>query len=137
MDYLHSFAISAAGMGLEVAAMNLATATTVSAPGTPAYQPMRVTARAASTFVSLVSGALAASEPPSVTVEPAQVGARMVYEPGHPLADARGFVAHAPVDPATEMVTLMTALRSYEANVAAMSTARSLALKTLDIGRAG
>jgi flagellar basal-body rod protein FlgC len=141
MDYLQSFAISAAGMGVErsrveAAAMNLANANTVSAPGAAPYQPVRVLARAASPFVSLVSGALA-GEPPVVTIEPTQAAARMVYEPGHPLADARGFVAHAAVDTATEMVSLMTAMRAYEANVAAMNTARSLALKTLDIGRAG
>jgi flagellar basal-body rod protein FlgC len=142
MDYLQSFAISASGMGVErtrveVAAMNLANAHTVSAPGSRPYQPLRVLAQAAPPFASLVSGSLAPGEPPLVTIEPAQVGARMVYEPGHPLADARGFVAHAAVDPATEMVALMSALRAYEANVAAMNTARSLALKTLDIGRAG
>ncbi|MDB5911863.1 MAG: flgC [Ramlibacter sp.] len=142
MDYLQSFAISAAGMGVErsrveVAAMNLANANTVSPPGAAPYQPLRVLARSASPFVSLVSGALAVGEPPVVTKEPTQAADRMDYDPGHPLDDTRGFVAHAAVDPATEMVTLMTAMRSYEANVAAMNTARSLALKTLDIGRAG
>jgi flagellar basal-body rod protein FlgC len=140
MDYLQSFAISAGGMGVErtrveVAAMNLANANTVSAPGGRPYQPQRVLARAAAPFASLLAGALA--EAPVVTVEPTQATARLVYEPGHPLADGRGFVAHADVDTATEMVTLMSALRSYEANIAAMNTARSLALKALDIGRAG
>src|SRR3954470_6534509 len=106
MDYLQAFAISAAGMDVErsrveVAAMNLANANTVSAPGTRPYQPLRVLAQSASPFASLVSGSLAAGAPPLVTIEPAQVGARMVYEPGHPLADARGFVAHAAVDTAT------------------------------------
>ena len=48
---------------------------------------------------------------------------------------ARKMVPGDPLDPATEMVTLMSAMRSYEANVAAMNTARLLALKTLDIGR--
>ena len=38
------------------------------------------------------------------------------------------------VDSATEMVTLMTALRSYEANVAALNAARTLALRALEIG---
>jgi flagellar basal-body rod protein FlgC len=141
MDYLQSFAISAGGMGVErtrveVAAMNLANANTVSAPGARPYQPQRVLARAAAPFASLLAGALA-GEAPVVTVEPTQATARLVYEPGHPLADGRGFVAHAAVDTATEMVTLMSALRSYEANIAAMNTARSLALKALDIGRAG
>jgi flagellar basal-body rod protein FlgC len=58
----------------------------------------------------------------------------MVHEPGHPLADARGFVSYPGVDAAAEMVSLMGASRAYEANVAAMNTARVLALKALDIG---
>jgi flagellar basal-body rod protein FlgC len=58
-----------------------------------------------------------------------------MHEPGHPLADAEGFVRYPGVDTATEMVTLTGALRSYEANVAALTTARALALKTLEIGR--
>jgi flagellar basal-body rod protein FlgC len=60
-----------------------------------------------------------------------------VQDPGHPLANEQGFVAYPGVDTATEMVSLMSAMRSYEANVAAINTARSLALKTLEIGRAG
>jgi len=58
----------------------------------------------------------------------------MVYEPGHPLANERGFVAYANVDSATEMVSMMSATRAYEANVSAMNTARTLALRALDIG---
>jgi flagellar basal-body rod protein FlgC len=58
----------------------------------------------------------------------------MVYEPGHPMADARGFVSYAGVDTATEMVSMMSAMRAYEANVAAMNTARSMAQKALTIG---
>jgi flagellar basal-body rod protein FlgC len=142
MDYLQSFAVSAAGMAVErarveVAAMNLANANTVTAPDVRPYQPLRVLARAGASFADLVGERQAAAALPAVSIEPASTPPRLVYEPGHPLADARGFVAHAGVDPATEMVTLMSALRSYEANVAAMNMARVLALKTLDIGRAG
>jgi flagellar basal-body rod protein FlgC len=43
-------------------------------------------------------------------------------------------VAQPAVDTAAEMVTIMSAMRSYEANVAAASAARTMALKTLDIG---
>ena len=140
MDYLQSFALSAAGMGVErtrveVASMNLANANTVHAPGAGGFQPLRVVARPATAFGSLVSGGLPAASAPVATLEAQQAMPRLVYEPGHPLADARGFVAYAAVDPALEMMTLMSAMRSYEANVAAMNTARTLALRTLDIGR--
>jgi flagellar basal-body rod protein FlgC len=133
MDYLSSFAISAAGMAaertrVEVASLNLAHAHTVQ-QGANAYQPLRAVVRATG-FASLV-----APDGPVVAVEPAGSRPRLVHEPGHPAADERGWVAYPGVDPAAEMLTLMTALRAYEANVAAMNTARVLALKALDIGR--
>lgn len=135
MDVLQSFAISAAGMGVErtrveVASLNLANAHAVQSPGAAGFQPMRVLVSAGGGFAGLVEGGL-----PVAVVEPSGEPERMVLEPGHPLADDRGFVAYPGVDPATEMVSLMSAARSYEANVAALNTARALALKTLDIGR--
>lgn len=140
MDYQQSFAISAAGMALErtrveVASLNLANANTVQAAGQPGFRPMRVIGAAPSTFAALVEEGNGTPPLPTVIVEPSGQSARMVHEPGHPMADARGFVAYPGVDPATEMVTLMSAARAYEANVAALNTARALALKTLEIGR--
>jgi flagellar basal-body rod protein FlgC len=140
MDYLSSFAISAAGMGVErtrveIAALNLANAHAAPAPGQPSFQPLRAVSAAPAVFASLAGGGLESVGLPAVRVEPSGARPRMVHEPGHPLADARGFVAYPGVDPATEMVTLMSAQRTYEANVAAMNTARALVLKTLEIGR--
>lgn len=139
MDYQRSFALSAAGMAVErtrveVAAANLANAHTVQAPGQAAYQPVRVMVGGPA-FAALVQEAQAGLPLPTASVESTHAPARLVHEPGHPLADASGFVAYPGVDPATEMMTLMTAARAYEANVAALNTARSLALKALDIGR--
>jgi flagellar basal-body rod protein FlgC len=134
MDYAHTFAISAGGMAVErarveTAALNLANANTVAGPDGHVYRAMKVVARA--TFGAIVEQGLAA---PTMTLESSQQPPRMAYEPAHPLADARGFVAYAAVDSATEMVTMMSAMRSYEANLAAMNTSRNLALKTLEIG---
>jgi len=150
MDYFKTFAISAAGMTVErtrvdVAALNLANAHTVRGPGEAGYQPLRVVAQAgalpggaAASFSEQLGLALdglgLAGALPEVAVEPTGDGPRLVHEPGHPLADEKGFVAYPAVDAATEMVGLMGALRAYEANVAAMNTARNLALKALDIG---
>lgn len=146
MDYAQAFAISAAGMSIErlrvdTAALNLANADVVQSPGST-FTPSRVIARAAAvgpSFAEQVEGALGRAETtglalPTALVEPAGVAPRRVYEPGHPFADDKGFVSYPGVDTATEMVTLMSALRAYEANVAALNTARTLALKTLDIG---
>ena len=58
---------------------------------------------------------------------------RMVYDPGHPDANAQGYVQMPNVNPVTEMVDLITASRSYEANVTAMQTAKQMFSKTLDL----
>lgn len=150
MDYSQVFAISAAGMALErtrveVTALNLANANTVQAPGAPRFQPMRVVGRSMPAAVAsppgfeaamgrFAQGAAGAVGLPFASVEPTDVPSRLVYEPGNPFANAKGFVAYAGVDSATEMVTMMSALRSYEANVVAMNTAKTLALRALDIG---
>ncbi len=57
------------------------------------------------------------------------------YQPGHPDADAQGFVAYPNVDPITETVDLMSASRSYEANAAAVSAAKQMISQSLDILR--
>ena len=142
MDTSPTFAISAAGMALErarveVAALTLANAHTSAAAGQAPFSPMRVVAQPASaqSFAELMQGGSGlAALAPEYQVEPTNAGPRLVHEPGHPLADKNGFVSYPGVDPATEMVTLMSATRAYEANVAAMNTARALALKALEIG---
>jgi flagellar basal-body rod protein FlgC len=60
---------------------------------------------------------------------------KMVYDPGHPDANAQGYVQMPNVDPVTEMVDLITASRSYEADVTAMQTAKQMFSKTLDLLR--
>jgi flagellar basal-body rod protein FlgC len=155
MDYSKAFAISAAGMAIEkqrvdVAALNLANADTVQSPDGARYQPMRVVARAmAGSGASLSplsfgeqveqqldTGGLSGVILPFASVEPTTDSPRMVYDPGHPFANEKGFVAFPAVDTATEMVNLMGALRAYESNVAAMNASRTLALKALEIGGA-
>lgn len=59
----------------------------------------------------------------------------MVYEPGHPDADEDGYVVMPNVNIVTEMVNMISASRSYEANVTAMNTTKSMMAKTLEIGR--
>jgi flagellar basal-body rod protein FlgC len=60
---------------------------------------------------------------------------RRVYQPGHPDADANGYVTYPNVDIVHEMVDLITASRAYEANLAAYNAAKGMFLRTLDIGR--
>ena len=144
MDYLNSFAISAAGMSVErtrveVASLNLPNANTA-ADAAGGYRPLRAVVQAMpvgldmpigpGTFDDLVGSGLFA---PSASIETSSRAPRRVHEPGHPLADASGFVSYPAVDAATEMVSMMAATRAYEANVAALNAARVVAMKSLDI----
>jgi flagellar basal-body rod protein FlgC len=60
---------------------------------------------------------------------------RQIYDPGHPDANAQGYVEMPNVDSVTEMVDLISASRAYEANVTAMQTAKQMFVKTLDLLR--
>lgn len=57
------------------------------------------------------------------------------YEPGHPDADANGVVKYPNVNPVEEMVNLTEASRSYEANIASVRAAKSMAASALEILR--
>lgn len=59
----------------------------------------------------------------------------VAYDPDHPDADAEGYVRKPNVDPIREMVDLMSATRSYEANVTAMNASKSMFMKALEIGK--
>jgi flagellar basal-body rod protein FlgC len=57
------------------------------------------------------------------------------YLPGHPDADADGYVAFPRINPAEDMVDLMSATRSYQANVAAMSAVKDMIQRSIDLLR--
>jgi flagellar basal-body rod protein FlgC len=60
---------------------------------------------------------------------------KLMYDPNHPDANREGYVEMPNVNIVTEMVDMITASRAYEANVAAVNAAKSMAAKALDIGR--
>lgn len=60
---------------------------------------------------------------------------RMVFNPSHPDANAEGYVEMPNVNTVEEMANMISAQRSYEANVTAMNAAKSMAQKALEIGR--
>lgn len=60
---------------------------------------------------------------------------RMVYNPSHPDADAKGMVAMPNIDIHEEMVDLIASSRSYEANLAVVKNARAMAMQDLSIGK--
>ena len=60
---------------------------------------------------------------------------KMVYEPGHPDADADGMVKYPDINVVEELTSLMTAQRGYEANVTSIDTIKAMYNKALEIGR--
>ena len=59
----------------------------------------------------------------------------MKYDPNHPDADDNGYVALPNINLMEEMVNLISATRSYEANITAVKAAKEMALKALEIGQ--
>ena len=143
MDYYAAFAIGASGLEvqktrLDVSALNLANAHSTRAGGA-LYQPLTVvsaprTAARGDALLSPVASALPALGAEVVSVQALNLAPRLVHEPGHPDADARGFVAYPAVEPLREMLTLMSATRAYEANLSALNAARTMAQRALEIG---
>ncbi len=141
MDYFSAFAISASGMTVEklrldVTALNLANANSTRAGAGTLYQPLTVISSARpGAFAAAIASAGNAALGAQVTEVRAQpVPPRLVYEPSHPDADGKGFVAYPGINTVHEMVTLISATRAYEANVAALNAAKVMALKALEIG---
>lgn len=140
------FDINSAGMSVEqsklaVTASNIANARTTRTADGSAYQPLAVAVRAAMAGQGYAVGADgsldAARLPRPVIAGVTETNAppRKVYEPGHPDADAQGFVSLPGVDPISSMLDLMSISRSYEANLRAFDITRTLIQNTLDIGR--
>jgi flagellar basal-body rod protein FlgC len=125
-------ALSAERLRMDVTSENLANAqSTRAANGTGPYKRKEVVLeQAGSSFADSlqaargvrVAGIVEDSTPP-----------RRVYDPGHPDADAQGYVTMPNVNTVTEMTDLIGASRAYEANVTAMQTAKSMFARTLDI----
>jgi len=125
-------ALSAERLRMDVTAENLANAqSTRGADGSGPYKRKDVVLeQAGSSFADSlqaargvrVAGIVEDSTPP-----------RRVYDPGHPDADAEGYVTMPNVNTVTEMTDLIGASRAYEANVTAMQTAKSMFARTLDL----
>ena len=60
---------------------------------------------------------------------------RKVFDPSNPVADAQGYVSYPNVNPVEEMVNMISASRSYQANTDVMNAAKTMLLKTLTLGQ--
>ncbi|HEY9239493.1 MAG TPA: flagellar basal body rod protein FlgC [Burkholderiaceae bacterium] len=126
-------AASAQSQRLNVVASNLANADTVAGPDGQAYKARQVT------FQTQLMGANA-NDPTAAgvkvsTIAEDQTAGRRIHDPKHPSADADGYVTYSNVNAVEEMVNMISASRSYQNNIEVMNTAKSLLLKTLQIGQ--
>ena len=140
--------LTAERLRMDVTAENLANAqTTRGADGQP-YRRKEVVLSEVSSggFGSQLAKAIGAgsksgaigARPPGVEVTAItqdQTPGKLVYDPGHPDADAKGYVRMPNVDTVAEMVDLISSSRAYEANVTAMNAAKQMFSKTLDLLR--
>ena len=136
--------LSAERLRMDVTAENLANAqTTKGADGQP-YRRKEVVLSEASnggTFGSQLASAMGAKGASGVTPGGVEVSAitedtapgKLVYDPGHPDANADGYVQMPNVDTVTEMVDLIDSSRAYEANVTAMQASKQMFTKTLEL----
>lgn len=122
-------ALSAQSQRLNVSASNLANADSVTGPDGQPYRAKQVVFEVAAPAGQATGGVRVAN----VIEDPSP--ARLVYEPGNPLADGQGYVRMPNVDPVAEMVNTISASRSYQANVEVLNTTKTMMLKTLTIGQ--
>ncbi|MDM5179194.1 flagellar basal body rod protein FlgC [Massilia sp. CCM 8695] len=139
MDQHSLFQISASGMAVEklrldVSTANLANMHSTAGAGKALYRPLQVISRAVPLTFSEQMGHIAAGGAEVASIAPQEVAPRMVFEPAHPDADAKGFVAYPGVNQTSEMMTMLSALRAYEANVVALKAAKTMASRALEIG---
>ena len=122
-------AVSAQSQRLNVVASNLANADTVAGPDGQAYKARQVV------FQTQLMGEMGAAGVRVSNVTEDQTPGRRVHDPKNPMADGEGYVTYSNVNPVEEMVNMISASRSYQNNVEVMNTAKSLLLKTLQMGQ--
>ena len=125
--------LTAERLRMDVTAENLANAqTTRGADGQPYRRKEVVLQERAGGFGAALDKAMGV-EVGGVVED--QSPLKRVYDPGHPDADAQGYVSMPNVDTVSEMVDLIAASRAYEANVTAMQAAKQMFAKTLELLR--
>jgi len=145
MDLLTSLRISASGLAanrkrMDAISSNIANAqTTRTAEGGP-YRKKEVvfgSEPARDSFADILEGELDenAQSVHATSVISTDKPPILKYEPNHPDANEQGYVAYPNINVMEEMANMISASRSYEANITAINTTKSMALKALEIGR--
>ena len=122
-------AMAAQSQRMNTTASNLANADSVAGPDGKPYRARQVV------FEMAPSGGQAIGGVKVARVIEDQSPLRMLHDPKNPNANAQGYVAQSNVNVVEEMVNMISASRSYQANVEVLNTAKTLMLKTLSIGQ--
>ncbi len=122
-------AISSQSQRLNVVASNLANADAVAGPDGQGYKARQVM------FETVPMGSDASAGVKVSRILESNEPMHKVHNPTHPQADAQGYVNQSNVNPIEEMVNMISASRSYQNNVEVMNTAKTLLLKTLQMGQ--
>jgi flagellar basal-body rod protein FlgC len=141
MSLMRALGISASGLAaqrarMEVVASNLANARTTRTPEGGPYRrksPVLTAEPVPATFGDAMGAALRGVRLERIVEDPAPPIRK--FEPGHPDADAAGFVAYPNVDPVVEMVDMLSATRSYEANITMVRSIKEMSRSALGILR--
>ncbi|SDT97368.1 flagellar basal body rod protein FlgC [Geopseudomonas guangdongensis] len=121
-------ALMAQSQRMNVTASNLANADSVVGPDGQPYRAKQVLFEAQGQDGTGVGGVRVTE----VVDDPSPF--RLEYRPEHPLADEQGYIRMPNVEPVNEMVNMISASRSYQANVEVLNTSKQLLLKTLTLG---
>ena len=127
-------AVSAQSQRLNVVASNLANADTVAGPDGKTYKAREVTFQ--TVMMNTGDGGPAAGVRVSNITEDQSPG-RRVFDPKNPAAGQDGYVTYSNVNAVDEMVNMISASRSYQNDIEVMNTAKTLMLKTLQMGQGG
>jgi flagellar basal-body rod protein FlgC len=122
-------AMTAQSQRMNVTASNLANADSVAGPDGKPYRARQVVFEMTPVNGQQIGGVKVAR----VVEDPSPM--RMLHDPKNPLANAEGYVTMPNVNVVEEMVNMISASRSYQANVEVLNTAKTLMLKTLTIGQ--
>ncbi|MFQ5634721.1 MAG: flagellar basal body rod protein FlgC [Gammaproteobacteria bacterium] len=125
-------AMSAQSVRLNTTASNLANASTAAASAAEAYRSRQPVFQA--TMNALQPDPAEAGVAVAGIVE-SQAPPAKVFQPGHPMADAEGYIYMSNVNVIDEMVNMISASRSYENSVEVMNTSKELLLRTLSLGQ--
>ena len=124
-----SSAMSAQSQRMNVTASNMANADSVAGPDGETYQSKQVMFETQAQSNRYGVGGVRVTE---VVEDDSPL--RMEYMPSHPAADEEGYVAKPNVEPVHEMVNMISASRSYQANVEVFNTSKQMLMQTLSLG---